>query len=709
MKKTLKVANITCANCAKTIENYFESVDDIQAQVHVTSRRVTFSSAHEHDDHELIEHLKIIGYHVILTSEDAKKQRRRDLFDLIIGTLFTLPLLYTMVHHLGLNVYMPMILMNGYVQWALTTPVFLYVGRRFFVQTYHQIKAKNLGMDALVVIGTTAAYMLSIYETLTNDMMPNLYFETTAVIIWMVLIGHTFENRVREKTSDALYSLMALGAKEARIKTEDGDLLIPIDDVKEGMIVRVFANETIPVDGKIIYGTSYIDEQMLTGESIPVVKSVGEDVFGATLNMMETIEIQVTKTGADTMLQTIINTVMETTSLKPPVQRVADKIASWFVPVVVFISILTFLAWYIIFRQPIDLAFSASIAVLVISCPCALGLATPTSISVGSGLAFKQGILYKGGSFFEETPKLDMIAFDKTGTLTEGKPQVIHVEGEVLGIAAALENHTNHPLAKAILDAYKEKPAEAINVVQHIGLGIEGTLNHESYYVGSEKYMQALGHTHVFDTTSYRAAGQIVIFVASAKDVLGFVVLSDTIKKDAQLLIDTLKDMQLRPLMITGDHESTASHIAKQLGIDDFVSNVLPKEKADVIKQYQESGYHIAFVGDGMNDAPALKIANVGFAVKSGHDVALDAADVTLMHHDMYLVIDAIQLSKATLKNIKINFLWAFMYNVILIPVAAMGLLNPSLAGIGMAFSSIMVVLNALSLKRFRFSKGETL
>lgn len=706
MKKTLKVANITCTNCATTIKTYFENELSIDTSVHVTSKRVTFNLDGQQSDEFFVDHLKSIGYQAVMTSDDAKKQRRIDRIDFIIGTIFTLPLLFTMFVHLGIPIDIPMILMNGYFQWAITTPVFLFVGRRFFVATYHQIKAKNLGMDTLVVIGTSAAYILSAVDTLRYGAMAhNLYFETTAVIIWMVLIGHNFENRVREKTSDELYSLMALEAKQARIKTDQGDVMMPIDDVKKGMIVRVFGNETIPVDGKIIFGTSYVDEQMLTGESLPIVKQTSDFVYSATLNMMETIEIEVTKTGSETMLQSIIDTVMETASLKPAVQRVADKIASVFVPVVVLLSILTFVTWYVLLDGTLEQAFSASIAVLVISCPCALGLATPTSISVGSGIAFKRGILYKGGSFFEEAPKVDRIAFDKTGTLTSGSPDVKHIEGDVLWIAAALENHTNHPLAKAILAANQAPLKDASDVKQEIGLGISGMIEAKQYYIGSQKYMDALKLKHNFEVNTYLNDGSTVIFVSNADEILGFIVIHDPIKKDIPKLVKDLQAKGLEPVMITGDQEKTAQSIAKSLGIREVYANVMPKDKASIIQQLQSKGHHVAFVGDGMNDAPALKIANIGFAVKSGHDVALDASDVTLMHHNMSLVMDALDLSKATLRNIKVNFLWAFMYNIILIPVAAIGLLNPSLAGIGMAFSSIMVVLNALSLNRFKFRK----
>ncbi len=708
MKEAIKVSNITCANCAQTITQYFKDLDEIQADVHVTSKRVTFTyNEDKYQTEDLVHHLSIIGYHAVMTSEDAKRQRRKDRIDLILGTILTLPLLYTMVHHLGIPLGVPSWLMNGYVQWAISTPILFFVGRRFFFQTYHQIKSKNLGMDTLVVIGTTAAYFLSIYETITvsNMMMANLYFETTAVIIWMVLIGHTFENRVKEKTSDELFTLMSMGAKEARIKTKDGLVMIPMSQVKLHDVVVVLANEKIPVDGKIISGQTYIDEQMLTGESMPVVKTIGQDVYGATLNMMETIEVEVLKEGHETMLQSIINTVMETALIKPKIQRVADQIARYFVPIVVIIALFTMMIWTLLSPNNFNDGIKATIAVLVISCPCALGLATPTSISVASGIAFKRGILYKGGAFFEQAQQLNAIAFDKTGTLTKGEPQVVHVEGDVLSIAASLEYHANHPLAKAVIKAYQGDILEAKDMDIVIGKGLIGTIENNVYRIGSKSFVSSFGIDISYDTERFHNEGKTVIYVSNETTCLGFLVIEDTIKEDAKKLIDELVKRNITPIMITGDHQKTAQTIANQLGIKTFYAEVLPQDKANIIKKLQDEGYHVAFVGDGMNDAPALTMAHVGFAVHSGHDVALDASDVTLMSAELKLVVDALDLSKATLKNIKLNFLWAFSYNIILIPIAAFGFLDPTLAGIGMAFSSIMVVLNALSLKRFKFIK----
>jgi P-type Cu+ transporter len=703
LKTTLKVSNITCANCAFTIEQHFKKTLHVKASVHVPTKRVSILHDSSYLKDDFIHQLGVIGYHVIQTSEEALQQRKKDRLDIWISTLLTIPLLLSMVHHFGIPFDLPTIFMNGYFQWVLTTPLLLFVGRRFFIQTFYQIKSRHLGMDTLVVIGTSSAYLLSVYMTLiSEERMPILYFETTAVIIWMVLIGHTFENRVKEKTSDALFKLMALGAKEARVIQGHKEVMMPIQEVKVGMKVRVLANEKIPVDGIITHGSTYVDEQMLTGESMPVERLEQQKVYGATLNMLNTITIMVTETGEHTMLENIIQTVLETASHKPPVQRIADKIANYFVPVVVVISVITFIIWYIILQYPLEAAFSSAISVLVISCPCALGLATPTSISVGSGLAFKRGILYKGGAFFESAPYINFMAFDKTGTLTHGKPVVIEVSGEILQIAASIEYHANHPLAQGIMNHFKGELLDVKDIEHVIGKGIKGRIETTNYFVGSNSWMASLGY-HLPDIQSFYEKGQTVIFVADHKQVLGYIVMEDTIRDDAKLFIKHLKKRNIQTMIITGDHEKTARHIANILGIDEVVASVLPKEKAEYIQIKQQKGFHVAYVGDGINDAPALKMANIGIAVKKGHDIALDAADITLMHDQLMHILDALDLSKATLKNIYLNFFWAFIYNIILIPVAAMGLLNPTFAGIGMALSSIMVVLNALRLNLFKF------
>lgn len=714
MRKSIKVSNITCAQCAKTIENYFDQLEDVHAKVLVTSKKVIFEYNDQvYDENRLGDHLRIIGYYPIFNSAEQEKAKRRDRIDLVLAIILSAPLLWTMFAHLGINIYVPQLLMNGYVQWAITTPVLMFVGRRFFIASYHQIRGKSLGMDVLVVLGTSAAYIYSIIETLTfqahgEHMMPELYFETTAVIILMVLIGNYFENRVKEKTSDALQSLISLGAKEARLITQDGDIMVPVDQVKPGDQIIVLANEKVPLDGIIKDGQSYLDEAMITGEPMPAFKQTGDQVIGSTMNTVGTLKIEVTAVGQDTVLSHIIQTVEDTALIKPQAQRIADKIAQYFVPVVVLISLITFLVWTFLVSsgEPIATSFAPAIAVLVISCPCALGLATPTSISVASGIAFREGILYKGGEFFEIANKITAIAFDKTGTLTKGHPELTTFIGDqnTLKYAASLEKHSNHPIAKAVLDAYEGDLFEVKDFEVILGRGIQGVIESQKVYVGSPGWMKELNFDlGSYVMQSYLEEGKTVFFTAIEHEIVNMFVVEDPIKTSAKSLIEELKRRHITPYMITGDQELTAKSIAKTLGIDHVFYEVLPHEKAEKIHQIQTQKNIVAFVGDGINDAPALKMADVGFAVGSGADIAIDTSDVTLMHMDLGLVIKAIDLSLATLKNIYINFLWAFSYNVIMIPLAAMGLLSPSLAGIGMGFSSIMVVLNALSLKLFKF------
>ncbi len=713
-RKTMKVSNITCTQCAKSIETYFDSLDDVDAKVLVTSKKVIFNYNEEiYDQDKLANHLRIIGYYPILNNEEMEKAKRRDLFDLILASILTFPLLWTMFVHLGIPIYVPEFLMNGYVQWAIATPLLFYVGRRFFKATYHQIKGKNLGMDSLVVLGTSAAYLFSIFQTLsyTNQgmhQMPDLYFETTAVIIFMVLLGNFFENRVKEKTSNALQSLISLGAKEARVRRDGKEIMLAVDDVKPGDIMIVLANEKIALDGMIIKGKSYVDEAMITGEPMPAFKEVGNQVIGSTLNMIETLEIKVTAVGADTVLANIIQMVEDTALIKPKAQRIADKVAALFVPVVVLISVIVFVLWVFVIGggHTLSQAFAPAIAVLVISCPCALGLATPTSISVGSGIAFKEGILYKGGEFFEIANKINAIAFDKTGTLTKGLPEMSDFLGdqETLVYSASLEKHSNHPIAKAITDAFDGKYLEVSDFEVMLGKGVKGTINQKEVYIGSLNMLKDLKLTqNTYDYNHYLGQGKTVFFTVIDQVIVNMIAVEDPIKETAKGVITELKKRNITPYMITGDQEITAQYIASQLGIEHVFSEVLPHEKAQKILEIQKTGKIVAFVGDGINDAPALKMADVGFAVGSGSDIAIDTSDVTLMSLDLGLVIKAIDLSLATLKNIYLNFFWAFAYNIIMIPLAAFGLLNPSLAGIGMGFSSIMVVLNALSLNLFKF------
>lgn len=708
MRKTVKVSNITCANCAKSIEGHFnKTYDDINARVNVSASSVVFSyDENKYSEDFLYDELLDLGYYGVKTDEAQKKAIRKDRIDLLVGIIFSIPLLLTMLAHLG-NVELPNILMNGYFQWIITTPVLFFAGRRFFVGAYHSIKAKNLGMDALVVIGTTSAYIYSIYETISGS-GHNLFFETTAVIITMVLIGNYFENRIKEKTSQTLTGLISLGSKQATVIKDGKEVLTNIDDVKVGDIVIIKGNEKVPIDGIIVEGKTYVDESMLTGESMPVLKEVGSEVVGSSMNILETIKIRVTKVGSETVLAKIIQTVEETALIKPEAQRIADKISGFFVPIVILISVVVFLIYLLIVKTTFADALMPAIAILVVSCPCALGLATPTSISVSSGMAFKKGILYKGGEFFETANKITAIAFDKTGTLTKGIPVITNYIGDekYLKYTASLEKHSNHPISNAFSDYYKGDYFKVLDYETLIGYGIKGKIDNKDVFVVSISYLEENNIKNPYnDYEKYLKEGKTIFFTVINNSVFNMIAISDELKETSYELVEKLKARNITPYMITGDQELTARYIANKLGIKHVYAKVLPHEKANIIKDIQTKEDFVAFVGDGINDAPALKMADLGFAIGTGSDIAIDTSDVTLMQDDMMSVLYAIDLSKATLKNIYLNFFWAFIYNIAMIPLAAFGIFSPTIAGIGMAFSSLMVVLNALSLKRWKISK----
>src|SRR5690554_3993317 len=707
MRKTVKVSNITCSNCARSIENHFGDQTDIDAKVNVAGSSVIFNYNEEkYNEDYLFDELLSIGYYGIKTDENQKAAKRRDKIDLLIAIIFSIPLLLTMFAHL--NIFdVPSILMNGYFQWIMATPVLFVAGRRFFVGTYHSVRAKNLGMDSLVVMGTTSAYLYSIYETIVHN-GHNLFFETTAVIITMVLMGNYFENRIKERTSSTLTGLLSLGSKQATVLRDNLEVLVNIDEVRVGDIVIIKGYDKVPIDGVIIEGKTYVDESMLTGESMPVTKGIGDEVIGSSMNLVETIKIRVTKVGSETVLAKIIQTVEETALIKPKAQRIADKISGIFVPIVMIISISVLFIYLLILKEPFGSALMPAVAVLVVSCPCALGLATPTSISVSSGMAFKKGILYKGGEFFETANKITAIAFDKTGTLTKGIPVITNYIGDekYLKYTASLEKHSNHPISNAFSDYYKGDYFKVLDYETLIGYGIKGKIDNKDVFVVSISYLEENNIKNPYnDYEKYLKEGKTIFLTVINNSVFNMIAISDELKETSYELVEKLKARNITPYMITGDQELTARYIANKLGIKHVYAKVLPHEKANIIKDIQTKEDFVAFVGDGINDAPALKMADLGFAIGTGSDIAIDTSDVTLMQDDMMSVLYAIDLSKATLKNIYLNFFWAFIYNIAMIPLAAFGIFSPTIAGIGMAFSSLMVVLNALSLKRWKISK----
>lgn len=716
IKKALTVEGMTCTMCARTIENTFANVEGVEVKVNVSAGKVLAS--YDENKIKLVDIAQLInkaGYKAVLeeTLDEAKKSRQKMKREMYIAIAFSLPLLYAMFGHLAWFSFMPvpMFLKDGYFQLVTAGVVQFWIGRRFYVAAYKGLRRKVLGMDILVVLGTTSAYAYSVYlliyhQALQGHAHVEYFFEISALIITMVLIGNYFEHKAKERTTDALVALLGLGAKEARLIVGGNELMVPVNQVQVGDRVMVLAHEKIPVDGEVLEGESYVDESMLTGESIPVFKKKGSAVVGATINQQSKLIFKATKVGSDTMLAQIVATVEEASAEKLPIQRTADKIASYFVPAVVLIAILNFVVHFWVLDFDFVNSFTRSVAILVISCPCALGLATPTSILVGNGKAAQNHILYKGGEFFELANKIEAVAFDKTGTLTQGKPIVTDFKGskDILPYAYGLEQESTHPIALAFVAYLKEQGINAVEVkdfdtVQ--GKGLKGTVEGKLIAVGSAKLMQSLE----LDTSSldkayelWTAQAKTVNFIAYDGQVEAIYAVRDELKATSKAVIQAMHAKGLETIMITGDHPRVAEAIAAELGIQRVYASVLPHEKADIIKELQLTK-KVAFVGDGINDAPALKLADIGMAMGYGTDVAIDSSDVTLMSHDLGLVLKAMAMSKATLKNIHQNFFWAFSYNFVAIPLAATGRLSMVLAAAAMGFSSIMVVMNALRLK----------
>lgn len=720
IKKMMKVNGMTCAMCAKTITNTFTHYEGIEALVNVGAGKVIFT--YDENRYNLGDIAKIveeIGYEPVLeeslkeTQNNRMKMRR----EIYISIFFSIPLLWAMFGHLEITsfLYVPSLFMDGRFQLVTAGIVQFYIGRRFYKGAYHSIRKNSMGMDILVVLGTTSAYLYSmylLYQTLFVEGIMNheYFFEISALIITMVLIGNYIEHLAKERTTDALVELLNLGAKEARVIRDGIEQMIDIDEVFLGDHIVVLGSEKIPVDGIVVEGSSYIDESMITGESIPVLKEKGAKVIGATINQKERIVMEATKVGSDTLLAQIVNHVEEASAQKPPIQRTADKVASWFVPGVVSIAILNFLIHFFIVGDLFTYSFTTTIAILVISCPCALGLATPTSILVGNGKAAQNHILYKGGEFFELANKIEVIAFDKTGTLTLGTPTVTDFLGnkDILDVLYTIESQSTHPISKAVVDYAEQADIQKV-VIRDFeaiqGKGIKAKYKDKDVYVGSKKILddlQIIEHPYKDEFIRLSEQAKTVNFVVIDRQVQAMYAVRDDIKDTSYAVIEEMKKRGITPYMITGDHEVVAKAIAKELGIENIYSDVLPHEKATIVEELQKSGKVVAFVGDGINDAPALKLADIGIAMGHGTDVAIDSSDVTLMSYDLGLVVKAIDLSKATLKNIYQNFGWAFSYNLVAIPLAATGRLSMAVSAAAMAFSSIMVVLNALRLKRLK-------
>ncbi|MED3574755.1 heavy metal translocating P-type ATPase [Cytobacillus praedii] len=729
-KVELVLTGMTCAACATRIEKGLNKMDGIiNANVNLALEK----AAVEYNPSivspaEMTQKVEKLGYGASVKSEDNEKETvdhrlkeiERQQGKFIFSLILSLPLLWAMAGHFSFTsfIYVPDAFMNPWVQMALATPVQFYIGKQFYVGAYKALRNKSANMDVLVALGTSAAYFYSLYlslRTIGSDAHPEgLYFETSAVLITLIILGKVFEAKAKGRSSEAIKKLMGLQAKTATVIREEKEMEIPLEEVIAGDIILVKPGEKIPVDGEILEGQSALDESMITGESVPVDKTVGDTVIGATINKNGFIKIKATKVGKETALAQIIKVVEEAQGSKAPIQRLADSISGVFVPIVVGIAVLTFFIWYL-FVAPGDFAEALEklIAVLVIACPCALGLATPTSIMAGSGRAAEYGVLFKGGEHLEMTHRINTVILDKTGTITNGAPVLTDVitkldEAEFLTLVGSAEKQSEHPLAQAIVEGIQEKHItlahpSAFEAIP--GYGIKALVNGKEVLAGTRRLMKKFNIEieHVSDDMlTLEKQGKTAMLVAIDGTFAGIVAVADTIKETSTEAIRRLKDLGLEVIMITGDNEQTAQAIAKLAGVDRVIAEVLPEGKAEEVKKLQEQGKKVAMVGDGINDAPALAVADIGMAIGTGTDVAMEAADITLIRGDLNSIADAIFMSKKTIRNIKQNLFWAFGYNTLGIPIAALGFLAPWLAGAAMAFSSVSVVLNALRLQRVK-------
>ncbi|MCI3195813.1 copper-translocating P-type ATPase [Bacillus sp. HU-1818] len=728
-KAEFQITGMTCAACANRIEkrlNKTEGVNSAPVNFALETVAVEYNPK-EVTINDLKEAVAKLGYQLEQkgeadgeTESPLKKEQRKQTARLIFSAILSFPLLWAMVSHFSFTsfIWVPDIFMNPWMQFALATPVQFVIGWQFYTGAYKALRNKSANMDVLVALGTTAAYVYSLYLTIqslgAHGHTDGLYYETSAILLTLILLGKRFEAKAKGRSSDAIKKLMKLQAKTATVVREGQDLVIPIEEVMTGDLVYVKPGERIPVDGEVTEGRSAVDESMITGESIPVDKSPGDSVTGATMNANGFLKIKAVNVGKDTALSQIIRVVEEAQGSKAPIQRLADQISGIFVPIVLGIALITFLIWYF-WASPGDVgeAISKLIAVLVIACPCALGLATPTSIMAGSGRSAEFGILFKGGEHLEKTHRLDTIVLDKTGTVTNGKPVLTDAvaadgfeETELLRLAAAAETGSEHPLGEAIAAGVKEKGIDIPKLTRFeakIGAGVSAEAAGKAILVGSRRLMESEGVQHealLSQMSALEGEGKTVMLVSVDGEPAGLIAVADTIKETSREAVKRLMSMGLEVIMMTGDNLKTAEAIAKEAGITRVIAEVRPEQKAEEISRLQQTGSRVAMVGDGINDAPALATADIGMAIGTGTDIAMETADITLIRGDLNSIADAIRMSRLTMKNIKQNLFWALGYNTLGIPIAAFGFLAPWVAGAAMAFSSVSVVLNALRLQR---------
>lgn len=708
-KIEFEIKGMTCAACSNKIEKQIAKMDGVlNSVVNLTIGKGTFYVLKGvQNETQIAEKIKKLGYEPILLKnkilKESDKLLKEKRLKLLLSIAFSIPFLLSMFDMFFKLYFIPDFLSNKYFQLFIATIVQFYCGAQFYRGAYTNLKHFSANMDVLVALGTSAAYFFSVYNIFSGG---HLYFETSAILITLILLGKYLEERAKGKTKEAISKLINLSPKKARVIREAEEKEIFTEEVIKGDILIVRPGERLPVDGVILEGETYIDESMITGESLPVKKGVGEEVIGGTVNKNNTFKYKATKVGQDTMLAQIVKIIEEAQSSKAPIQRFADVISGYFVPTVIGISILTFIYWYFFgSNHNLNLSIINMAAVLVIACPCALGLATPTSIMVGTGKAAENGILFKGGEYLEKLHKVTAIVFDKTGTITIGKPVVTDILADnknlTLQVAASIERYSEHPIAEAIVNHYKGEFLDISNIEAVPGKGITGLYNGKIVLVGSKKFIEEQKiEIHIEENVDILGTH---VYVVLDRKFLGIIVVKDEIKDSSIKGIKLLKDKGLKLYMLTGDKNEVANEIAKKANIDKVIAEVLPEQKAQTIKELQSKGEIVAMVGDGINDAPALAVADIGIAIGTGTDIAIEASDITLIKGDIFGVAKSIDLSCEVIKNIKQNLFWAFIYNIIGIPIAASGFLNPILAGTAMAFSSVSVVTNSLRLKRWKF------
>lgn len=745
----LSLSGMHCASCALIIEKALMK-NPVVKEAHVNFAAEKASVVFDETKGSIADLILVVkkaGYEATeatdVSSEAESKKREEGIAkyrkSFLVSMVLSIPMLYFMLLDFfkwlpGAGFFPPYV---GIVSLILTIPVQFILGAGFYKGMWSSLRMKSFNMDSLIAIGTSTAFIYSFFSYLffvlqngtllglNGEKIPELYFETSAFLVTFVLLGKWLEAKAKGRTSEAIKKLMGLQAKTARVIRNGVTQDIPVEQVVHGDTVLVRPGEKVPVDGNITKGSSAIDESMVTGESIPVEKKIGDMVIGATINKTGTFEFEATRVGAETTLAQIVRLIEEAQGSKAPIQAFADRISSWFVPAVIGIAILTFLVWFFILKAPLDFALLAFTAVIVIACPCALGLATPTAIMVGTGKGAEYGILVKGGEPLEAAQKIKAIIFDKTGTLTKGKPEVTDVvtlgksdEDDVLAVAASMERLSEHSLAEAIY-GYAEEEGIKLDEVEDFaavpGHGVSGKIAGETYYLGNRKLIMDYPNLDIskIDRKIARLEeqGKTVMILSSKQEILGLIAVADRVKESSREAVKRLKDLGLQIYMVTGDNKRTADAIAREVGIDNVLAEVLPEDKAGEVKKLQDKGLKVAMVGDGINDAPALAQADLGIAMGSGTDVAMETGGIVIIKNDLNDVVSALQLSRETMAKIRQNMFFALFYNVIGIPIAArlfagLGLvLKPELAGLAMALSSVSVVSNSLLLRYFRPGK----